>query len=118
VTFRRAAIASLILAVVICASSIARAAPPNGSSPQSNFKQIDPRAVAADELERMARGRFGGLSVAELKLVRHAPYRELAWSGPSDDPGNPLNNPAHGKSWGADRTIRASIPAASAWLAH
>jgi hypothetical protein len=109
VTFRRAAIASLILAVLICAASVARPASSNGSSPQSNFKQIDPRSVAADELERMARERFGSLSVAELKLVRHAPYRELAWSGPSDDPGNPLNNPAHGKSWGADRTIRAPI---------
>jgi len=57
----------------------------------------------------MARDRFGNLSAAELRLVRRAPYRELAWSGPSDDPDNPLNNPAHGKSWGTDRTIRAPI---------
>ena len=46
-------------------------------------------------------------------MVRRAPYRELAWSSPSDDPDNPQNNPAHGKSWGAERTIRAPI---IAWL--
>src|ERR1700728_1678671 len=98
-----------MLAVLICAAPVARAASSSSSSSHSNPQQIDPRAVAADLLERIARERFGNLSVAELKLVRHAPYRELAWSSPSDDPDNPLNNPAHGKSWDADRTIRAPI---------
>ena len=108
-TRRQALIANLILAIVICAVTLARADSPNVSLQPSNLQQIDPRAAAADELEKMARQRFGNLSAAEVKLVRHAPYRELAWSSPSDDPDNPLNNPAHGKSWGADRTIRAPI---------
>lgn len=108
-TIRRAAIAILMLAIVICTARVTRAASPSSASSQANPQQIDPRTVAADLLERMALERFGNLSVAELKLIRHAPYRELVWSSPSDDPDNPLNNPAHGKSWGADRTIRAPI---------
>jgi hypothetical protein len=109
VIFRLAAIASLILAVVICAASVTRAASSTVSSPQANPQPIDPRVASADLLERMARKHFGSLSAAELKLVRHAPYRELAWSSPSDDPDNPVNNLAHGKSWGGGRTIRAPI---------
>ncbi|HEX4209638.1 MAG TPA: hypothetical protein VHY56_04535 [Candidatus Binataceae bacterium] len=90
-------------------ASITRADQSNSISSSSTPQQADPRAEAADLLEHLARNRFGDLSAAELRLVRHAPYRELAWSGPSDDPDNPLNDPAHGKSWGADRTIRAPI---------
>ncbi|HTT75978.1 MAG TPA: hypothetical protein VMF50_08360, partial [Candidatus Binataceae bacterium] len=107
-TLRQAAAAGLILAILICAAKTALAASVSSASPP-NPQQTDPRAAAADLLEQMARDRFGNLSAAELRLVRRAPYRELAWSGPSDDPDNPLNNPAHGKSWGTDRTIRAPI---------
>ncbi|MGA2410490.1 MAG: hypothetical protein ABSG46_08910 [Candidatus Binataceae bacterium] len=69
----------------------------------------DVLAAASKTLEQMARARFSNLTAAELTLVRMAPYRNLAWSGPSDDPDNPTNNPAHGSAWGTDRSIRAPI---------
>jgi hypothetical protein len=65
--------------------------------------------AAARSLERMARASFGALSQAELILVRNAPQRTLAWSGPSSDPLDPRNDPARAASWGPERTIRASI---------
>jgi len=66
-------------------------------------------AVAAKALEQMARARFGNLSPAELTLVRMAPYRNLAWAGPSDDPNDPSNDPSKAAAWSPDRTIRAPI---------
>jgi hypothetical protein len=95
--------------VALCAASPAFSAPPSPVSPPSPVTQIDSQTRAANDLEQAARARFGNLSAAELRLVRRAPYRELAWSSPSDDPDNPLNNPAHGSSWGSDRAIRAPI---------
>lgn len=94
------------LAIVLTASVPAAAA----SSAHDRAPAVrDPAMLAADWLERGARQRFGPLSAAEIKLVRSAPERELRWIGPSDDPDDPTNNPAHSASWGSDRTIRATI---------
>ncbi|MGH7932409.1 MAG: hypothetical protein ACREQN_04485 [Candidatus Binataceae bacterium] len=64
---------------------------------------------AAAALERMARASFGALGPAELRLVRNAPLRTLAWSGPSSDPAASVNDPEKAATWGPDRTVRAAI---------
>ena len=63
----------------------------------------------SDLLEQMARLKFGQLSHAELLLLRSAPEREIKWASPHDDPDDPINDPAHGESWGPERTIRAAV---------
>jgi hypothetical protein len=61
-------------------------------------------------LDAMAQQKFGAsLSVAERKLLHAAPQREVSWLGPSDDPDNAANDPAHGENWGAERTVRAEF---------
>ncbi len=69
----------------------------------------DPQARNAGILERKARASFGPLSAAELRLVRSAPYRTLAWSGPSSDPNDPSNDVSKAEAWGSDRAIREEI---------
>ncbi len=68
----------------------------------------------SDQLEQMAREKFGALSHAELLLVRSAPTRDLEWAGPHDEPDDPSNDPLHAQSWGPERTIRAPL---LVWLA-
>jgi hypothetical protein len=68
-----------------------------------------PQPGKPDQLEQMARAKFGALSRAETILVRSAPERDIHWAGPSDDPGDRSNDPTHSESWGPERTIRASL---------
>jgi hypothetical protein len=63
----------------------------------------------ADSLERLARDRFGVLSVAEFKLVRAAPKGEIAYCGPNRDDTDPNNNPSKAGQWGPARQIRAEL---------
>jgi hypothetical protein len=84
------------------------AAPARAQSPAPSTGP-DPLALASNALEQMTRASFHGLTSAELQFVRHAPYRDLAWSSSSSDPDNALNDTSKGKSWGKDRTIRADI---------
>jgi len=56
----------------------------------------------------MARARFGGLSQAELELLRAAQRGRMAVCGPPD-PKHPDNDPAHADDWGPDREIRAEL---------
>ena len=68
----------------------------------------------AQRLEELAYARFGPtLSDAELKMIRTAALRNVAWVGPSDDPDDPSNDPSVGGTWGPERTIRAEL---LAWL--
>jgi hypothetical protein len=67
----------------------------------------------AQSLIKMAQARFGGLSDAELKLLRAAPTRQLAWASKSEDPEDRLNDLAKAESWGKERTVRADL---LAWL--
>lgn len=67
----------------------------------------------AESLIRMAEERFGTLTDAELKMLRAAPTRNLAWASKSEDPEDPLNDVAKAGSWGKERTIRAEL---LAWL--
>ncbi len=101
------ALQAIAVAIAIFATTLALAAP--ASSPPTPQAQSDPRALASAALERMARATFGELGAAELRFVRHAPYRELAWSSPSSDLDNPVNDPSKGASWGKERTIRADL---------
>ena len=64
---------------------------------------------AADRLEGMARAAFGELSNAELRTVRTAPTRDVAWVSPVEDPGAAVNDPAKAATWGKERTIRAAL---------
>ena len=65
-------------------------------------------------LEGLAHEKFGStLSAAELKIVRTAPMREVAWVGPDSDPEHPSNDPSTGEEWGPERTVRAEV---IAWL--
>jgi hypothetical protein len=68
---------------------------------------------AAPALITMAQARFGALTGAELRMLRAAPTRELAWASPSKDPEDPLNDVGKAESWGKERTIRAEL---LAWL--
>ncbi len=90
----------IAVAILLLASTIANAASPAPS---------DPQTLASAALEQMARAYFADLSPAELQFVRHAPYRELVWSSPSADPDNAVNDPAKAASWGKERTIRANL---------
>lgn len=90
---KRWSLIALALALMVAAAPPGRAVEPNKS----------------DNLERMAREKFGALSRAELLLVRSAPDRDIEWAGPHDDPDDPSNDPLHADSWGPDRTIRAPI---------
>jgi len=69
----------------------------------------DNHPTAADTLERMAQAAFGPLSLAELRMVRTAPTRDVAWAGPVQDPDAAPNNPASADTWGNDRKIRATL---------
>ncbi len=86
-------IALALVLTIVAAVRPGRAAVPNKS----------------DLMEQMAREKFGALSHAEVLLVRSAPERDLRWAGPSDDPGDPSNDPLHADSWGPERTIRAPL---------
>src|ERR1700722_4147750 len=90
----------IAVAILLLASTIANAASPAPG---------DSQTLASAALEQMARAYFADLSPAELQFVRHAPYRELAWSSPSADPDNAVNDPSKGASWGKNRTIRADL---------
>ena len=64
----------------------------------------------AQVLEQVAHEKFGPiLSSAELKIIRAAPLRDIAWVGPSDDPEDPSNDPSVRGNWGPERTIRAEL---------
>ncbi|HTR61144.1 MAG TPA: hypothetical protein VMH37_05530 [Candidatus Binataceae bacterium] len=67
--------------------------------------QSDP----AGTLQKLAEGKFGQLSRAELLLVRGAAQRNLVWLGPSIDPSSPDNDLAHADTWGPERTVRAAL---------
>jgi hypothetical protein len=62
-----------------------------------------------DNLEALARARFGDLSQAELKLLRAAPKGEMAWCGPSAKNDDPANDPAKADEWAHEREIRADL---------
>jgi len=64
-------------------------------------------------LNAMAQKKFGALNPAERKLLHAAPLRDVPWFGPNDDPDTAPNDPAHGETWGIDRTVRAGL---IAWL--
>jgi hypothetical protein len=66
-------------------------------------------AQPPERIASLAHARFGPLSAAELAVVRSAPRRELAWVGPDANPDNPANDPAHGKDWGPERSVRAEF---------
>jgi hypothetical protein len=61
----------------------------------------------------MAQAQFGSLSDAELRMLRAAPTRQLAWASKSEDPDDQLNDVAKAESWGRERTVRADL---LAWL--
>jgi hypothetical protein len=66
-------------------------------------------APHGDDLETLARRRFGKLSEAEVRLVRAAPKGEVARCGPNFDRQDPANNPSDADAWGSDREIRAEL---------
>ena len=63
----------------------------------------------SDQLEQMARRKFGTLSNAEVLLLRSAPERRIKWASPRENLDDPINDPSHGESWGPERTLRAAI---------
>jgi hypothetical protein len=98
------AAAAIMLLTFSVATSFA--AKPHGESAEAAGGANDPEAT----LEAMAQRKFGAsISVAERKLLHSAPLRDVPWFGPSDDPGNASNDPAHGEKWGADRGVRAEF---------
>ncbi len=63
----------------------------------------------ADDLEALARARFGELSEAEQKLLRAAAAGEIACCGPSAKDDDPANDPAKADGWDPKREIRAEL---------
>jgi hypothetical protein len=96
---------ALAWALTLVVTSVAFLSP--GSAAEA--AQTDPTIAAADTLERMARGAFGDLSLAEFRMVRTAPTRDVAWASKVQDPDVPLNDPKSANTWGKDRTIRAPL---------
>jgi hypothetical protein len=72
-------------------------------------------AAPADvRLVELARGNFANLSKSELALLRFAganpaPGGGFAAAGPSSNPDDPSNEPAHADEWSKDREVRASV---------
>jgi len=62
-----------------------------------------------DDLEPLARARFGKLSEAELKLLRAAPHGNTAVCGPNQNDDDPASDPAQSDSWSSDREIHAEL---------
>jgi hypothetical protein len=86
------------------------------TQPSANARAVDQEQASDSQqarnaavLEDKARASFGALSPAELRLVRSAPYRSLAWIGPSSDPDDAANDTSKAQSWGAERTIREAL---------
>ena len=103
-------VAALSIVSLILVTSLSFAAGAQGATSVTLSASTDP----ADVLDTMAQQKFGApLSVAERKLLHSAPLRDVPWFGPTDDPDNAANNPAHGESWGAERTVPAEF---IAWL--
>jgi len=65
--------------------------------------------AAGVTLERMARAEFGKLSAAEVRMLHIAPTRDIAWASTSQNPDDPINDPAKAATWGPSRTIRAEM---------
>ncbi len=85
-----------------------------GSAPAAAAASDTTDSAASQRLEELAHARFGpSLSAAELKMVRTAPLRNVAWVGANDDPESPSNDPSFSEQWGPERTIRAEL---LAWL--
>jgi hypothetical protein len=107
---RKALVAVVALAMLTCAASPSLAAAARGSNSSASAASANP----TDALDAMAQRKFGtSISVAERKLLQAAPMRDVPWFGPSDDPDNAANDPAHGDNWAPDRTVRADF---IAWL--
>jgi hypothetical protein len=72
-------------------------------------------ATTADvRLVELARGKFANLTNAELALLRFAganpaPGGSYAAAGPSSNPDDPSNDPAHADEWSKDREVRAAV---------
>jgi hypothetical protein len=105
-TGRKIVTAAIAITMLTLAASPLFAAERNGADSEA--------ANPGVTLEMMAQQKFGGaLSAAESKLLQAAPMRDVPWFGPSDDPDNATNDPAHAESWGRERTVRAEMVA---WL--
>ena len=66
-------------------------------------------ASQVNDLEAVARSRFGELSEAEQRLMRATPKGEFAYCGPSKSDTDPTNDPAKADSWGPERWILANL---------
>ena len=97
---------SITIAVLVIAAT-AFALSPFASA--QNRSTDDPAA----SLINMAQARFGALTEAELRMLRAAPTRKLAWASKSEAPEDPLNDVAKAETWGKERTVRAEL---LAWL--
>src|SRR5580692_6454171 len=107
---RKAFVAVIALAMITCAALPSFADAARGS----NRSAADASANPNDALDAMAQRKFGtSIGPAERKLLQAAPLRDVPWFGPSDDPDNAANDPAHGENWGPERTVRAEF---IAWL--
>jgi hypothetical protein len=65
-------------------------------------------------LVALARSKFANLTKAELALLRfagakQAPGGAFAAAGPSSNPADPSNDPAHADEWSKDREVRAAL---------
>jgi len=72
-------------------------------------------AAAADaDLVALARGKFSNLTTAELALLKFvgsdsSEPEGFAVAGPSANPDDPTNDPAHADRWGKGREVRAEL---------
>jgi hypothetical protein len=106
ISIKRRAIATIAIALITFAATPALAARARAANPAS----FDASAAPDTALDTLAQQKFGNsISAAERKLLHSAPLRDVPWFGPNNDPASAANDPAHGDSWGADRTVRAEF---------
>src|SRR5579872_2619557 len=71
-------------------------------------------ALSGPSLEDLARAAFSTFSPAEINLIHAATTTHRAYCGPSQDEGDPSNDPEHSEAgsaqpWGPDREVRAEL---------
>jgi hypothetical protein len=100
---------SLLSFLIVAASSgHGLSATPDESGVTRAKAQRPPTLAQNDPLTQPALEKFGNLSQCERKVLHAVSNGLVAWCGPND-PKDPAFDPAKGKTWGVERSVRATL---------